>query len=115
LEEELMPLIQSEVNADMRDLQMDSQLFMTPTGTGIAKAYLPPLSPHLHYVYTGNTSSASLDTEEVDVSEAARRCVAIIQPLFFHWADLPQHRDQVRLNSPSLGEISPILLTCTRC
>lgn len=31
LEEELMPLIQSEVNAEMRDLQMDSQLFMAPT------------------------------------------------------------------------------------
>jgi hypothetical protein len=32
LENELMPLIQSEVNAEMRDLQMDSQLFMAPTG-----------------------------------------------------------------------------------
>ena len=31
LEEELMPLIQSEVNAEMRDLQMDSQLFMAPS------------------------------------------------------------------------------------
>lgn len=26
-----MPLIQSEVNAEMRDLQMDSQLFMAPS------------------------------------------------------------------------------------
>lgn len=33
LETELMPLIQSEVNAEMRDLQTDSQLFMAPTGS----------------------------------------------------------------------------------
>ena len=26
-----MPLVQSEVNAEMRDLQMDSQLFVAPT------------------------------------------------------------------------------------
>jgi hypothetical protein len=31
IEEELMPLVQSEVNAEMRDLQMDNQLFMAPT------------------------------------------------------------------------------------
>jgi len=31
LEDELMPLVQSEVNAEMRDLQMDSQLFVAPT------------------------------------------------------------------------------------
>lgn len=37
LETELMPLIQSEVNAEMRDLQMDSQLFMAPTGLFITE------------------------------------------------------------------------------
>jgi hypothetical protein len=44
IENELMPLIQSEVNAEMRDLQMDAQLFMAPTGPPLISS---PLSfPH---------------------------------------------------------------------
>ena len=69
-----MPLIQSEVNAEMRDLQMDSLLF-APSSSGVA--------------------SAPVDGEAMDVCEAAKRCAAIIQPLYFHWAELPRHKDQV--------------------
>jgi hypothetical protein len=109
LEDELMPLIQSEVNAEMRDLQMDSQLFMAPTGPPPPPC--PRSSPSVLRKLVNLTKSWRRGAEgtssplptpvpltfppQADISEAAKRCSSVIQPLFSHWAELPQHRDQV--------------------
>jgi hypothetical protein len=102
IESELMPLIQSEVNAEMRDLQMDAQLFMAPTGLSLLHSLPFPhsnkeilqLSPKMA-MRCLVLCSFCLTLSQADISEASKRCFSIIQPLFSHWAELPQHRDQV--------------------
>lgn len=68
LESDLLPLVQSLVNADMREIQTNSELF--------APAYKNSL-------------------EENKVCVAARNCLSIIKPLLTYWLQLPQHREQV--------------------
>lgn len=79
LDNSLMPLIQSEVNSEMQELQMDNTLFSSRSS------------------HSGPTRMSSGDDSDdhSKICEAAQRCARVVNPLFYHWFELPQHQDMV--------------------
>jgi hypothetical protein len=75
-----MPLIQSEVNLEMQELQMDNTLFSSRANN------------------SGGTHSSNIGDDGDDhskICEAAQRCARVVNPLFYHWFELPKHQDMV--------------------
>ena len=75
-----MPLIQSEVNSEMQEIQMDSTLFS---------------SQSIHSGPSRVSSSDDTSEDHKKICEAAQRCARVVNPLFYHWLELPQHQDMV--------------------
>jgi len=76
LENELIPVVQSKVNGEMRDMQLNNQLFSLPASSTGA----------------GNVLQG---TTEIAICPAAKSCAHTAAPLFTYWLQLPQHSDMV--------------------
>jgi hypothetical protein len=74
-----MPLIQSEVNTEMQELQMDNTLFTSRSSQSCSS----------------RVASGDDFEDHNKICEAAQRCARVINPLFYHWFELPQHQDMV--------------------
>lgn len=80
LEEELMPLVQLSVNADLREIQMNPNHFSLPITSGQG----------------ASTEAASRALgEAIPLSYAALSCASTALPMYNYWLQLPQHNDMV--------------------
>jgi hypothetical protein len=85
LEEELLPVVQSTVNRDMREIQLNNQHFSVASnlqGDGVTS---DKFGDNRHAVRGG----------DVPLCYAAELCNRTSQPLFDYWLQLAQHRNMV--------------------
>ena len=78
LQMELVPVIQSFVNKDMREIQSNSQYFSVQSST------------------SGQAMGGqSYSSNSQPVCFAAQLCMRAARPLFTYWLQLPEHRDMI--------------------
>lgn len=80
LEEELMPLVQLQVNNDLREIQINPSHYSLPA-TGSSS--------------TSTEAASRALGQTVPLSYAALSCASTALPLYNYWLQLPQHNDMV--------------------